>query len=53
MILRKQTPTYDTPPKYKTKITITDEPSPDEMFLHQGYRWSEGKKSQYAGFELF
>lgn len=46
---KKQTPTYDTPPKYKTKITIVDEPSPDEMFLRQGYRWSEGKKSQYSG----
>lgn len=51
--IRKQAPTFDTPPKYKTKVTIVEDPSPDEMFLRQGYRWSEGKRSQYGGLNLF
>jgi hypothetical protein len=49
---RKQAPSYDTPPKYRSKITIVDEEdgaADETAFLHKGYHWSDGKKAQYAG----
>mmetsp|Transcript_3118 Transcript_3118/g.4810 ORF Transcript_3118/g.4810 Transcript_3118/m.4810 type:complete len:795 (+) Transcript_3118:89-2473(+) len=51
-VQRRQPPSFvhDTPPKYKTKVTVTEDTnSPQEMFSNKNYHWSEGKRNQYAG----